>query len=294
MNILLSRQFRYFIKAMETRCLNKAAEELCITRSPLGKILSEMERSTGEKLFIRKYNELLPTEAAVNLYSRIRPLYDTLKSLEDEFLRKEKLSNLNVYFDLTVSPTLCKRIESNLEQQSIKTTTQRVDLSAEKFDTLLLPANNICISYREHCIPSFGMSFFLPDESLVMAQPDTLKKSMVSKPEIMNNIPLIIGRDKASNRDFLGAVRHALKVAYPALQVIESEDDIVTRLCKVANGKGMVLMNERLSNMFSIPGIHKEKIPNFNINLGVFFNKKISNTVSLERLKIALEDLNKY
>ncbi|AKE95331.1 LysR family transcriptional regulator [Cronobacter sakazakii] len=76
MNLLISKKLKYFIVCFEAKCINSAAEQLCVTRSPLARVIYEMEEKMGGKLFIRKYNYLEPTELAITLYEKIKPVYD--------------------------------------------------------------------------------------------------------------------------------------------------------------------------------------------------------------------------
>jgi len=56
MALLMSKKLKYFIVCFETRCINHAADQLCVTRSPLTRVMYELEEKAGGKLFVRKYN----------------------------------------------------------------------------------------------------------------------------------------------------------------------------------------------------------------------------------------------
>ena len=88
MSIFISKQLKYFMVAMEKKCISKAADELYLTRTPLCKKLADLENALGETLFIRKYNELVPTEYAVSLYKELTPIYEAQSRLENKLNNK--------------------------------------------------------------------------------------------------------------------------------------------------------------------------------------------------------------
>lgn len=47
MDILLSKKMKYFMVTMERRNFSLADDELCITRSPLSKVITEIENRLG-------------------------------------------------------------------------------------------------------------------------------------------------------------------------------------------------------------------------------------------------------
>lgn len=54
MAIFISKQLKYFMTAMEHKSISKAAETLFLTRTPLSKILSDLEQFLDCKLFDRQ------------------------------------------------------------------------------------------------------------------------------------------------------------------------------------------------------------------------------------------------
>src|SRR5471030_1325394 len=99
MNRLLSKSVRYFIAVMDEKNISHAARNLHITRSPLGKAIVELEESIGSKLFIRKGNTLQPTEQAIHLYKQLKPVFESLLSIEDVFFYKKSPSQLRLFVD---------------------------------------------------------------------------------------------------------------------------------------------------------------------------------------------------
>jgi DNA-binding transcriptional LysR family regulator len=99
MSFFLSKKIRYFVTVMDARSLSQAADKLHITRSPLGKAIAELESTVGEKLFMRKGNYLEPTEVANFIYNRLKPIYESLLSLEENFSATRKGDHLRLYID---------------------------------------------------------------------------------------------------------------------------------------------------------------------------------------------------
>lgn len=115
MSMFISRQLKYFMVTMKTRCISRAAEELCLTRSPLCKKLTDLENSLGMQLFVRKYNELEPTQYADELYDQLLPLYEMHLSLENTLKVINKRDPLTFIFDITIPELLYRNITSLIQ-----------------------------------------------------------------------------------------------------------------------------------------------------------------------------------
>ncbi|MDT3651170.1 LysR family transcriptional regulator [Cronobacter sakazakii] len=118
MNLLISKKLKYFIVCFEAKCINSAAEQLCVTRSPLARVIYEMEEKMGGKLFIRKYNYLEPTELAITLYEKIKPVYDLLYSIENDFSISAKCSRFELLCDISVPLVIYQHILSWLKKRT--------------------------------------------------------------------------------------------------------------------------------------------------------------------------------
>lgn len=95
---------------MERRNFSLAADELCITRSPLSKVITEIESWLGGKLFIRRHNDLEPTSLAWDFYHKCKPLYYKTLSLESEWSSKKKQSLLTFHFDISIPELLFRQL----------------------------------------------------------------------------------------------------------------------------------------------------------------------------------------
>ena len=61
-------QMWYFIRTIELGSYSRASQDLNVTQSTLSKCIQNIEQNLKMELFIREKNNLIPTEAAKNLY----------------------------------------------------------------------------------------------------------------------------------------------------------------------------------------------------------------------------------
>ncbi|EBJ3303577.1 LysR family transcriptional regulator, partial [Salmonella enterica] len=64
MDFLINKKLKIFITLMETGSFSIATSVLYITRTPLSRVISDLERELKQRLFIRKNGTLIPTEFA--------------------------------------------------------------------------------------------------------------------------------------------------------------------------------------------------------------------------------------
>ncbi|MGN7915815.1 LysR family transcriptional regulator [Enterobacter sp. 22466] len=80
--LFASKQLHYFIVVTQKKCLAKAAEHLCITASPQGRSITQLEERLGYKLFTRLPDGLRLTPQGEALYHDVWPNYQRLMELE--------------------------------------------------------------------------------------------------------------------------------------------------------------------------------------------------------------------
>lgn len=104
---------RIFYVIFQERSLTRTAERLYVTQPAVSKSLAKLRHHFDDKLFIRSYHGLLPTEFAENLYKNLGP---AMNSVSDAI-------NANVEFDplalegqlrISLSPFLFHAIGSDL------------------------------------------------------------------------------------------------------------------------------------------------------------------------------------
>ncbi|EMX5457223.1 TPA: LysR family transcriptional regulator, partial [Salmonella enterica] len=61
MDFLINKKLKIFITLMETGSFSIATSVLYITRTPLSRVISDLERELKQRLFIRKNGTLIPT-----------------------------------------------------------------------------------------------------------------------------------------------------------------------------------------------------------------------------------------
>jgi len=88
--LLVSRQLYYFIITAEMHSLKDAASRLCITPSPLGRSLANLESELGVRLFYRSADGISLTPQGEQLYRSVYPVYQQLAQLKDRFHDNEK------------------------------------------------------------------------------------------------------------------------------------------------------------------------------------------------------------
>ncbi|ECS7715926.1 LysR family transcriptional regulator, partial [Salmonella enterica] len=60
MDFLINKKLKIFITLMETGSFSIATSVLYITRTPLSRVISDLERELKQRLFIRKNGTLIP------------------------------------------------------------------------------------------------------------------------------------------------------------------------------------------------------------------------------------------
>lgn len=135
---------------MEYKCLTKASEILFITRSPLGKTISELETLLGEKLFIREHGLYQPTHFAQEVYEQALPLYQKLLNLEEYLINSCHSRRINIILDDSFPDNLADIMYSSLSKTefifhfSRKTINQDIiDSMAPGPDALFITLKNL-------------------------------------------------------------------------------------------------------------------------------------------------------
>ncbi|MCC8464882.1 LysR family transcriptional regulator [Photorhabdus bodei] len=93
--IFCSKQLKYFMESAKKESFTLAADTLCITPSPLSRIVYQLEQRVGCQLFERLPGKTKLTEEGKALYQELLPCYERIQKVEDNWnCRKNyKLSN---------------------------------------------------------------------------------------------------------------------------------------------------------------------------------------------------------
>ena len=79
------REFQAFVAVLEQGSFTRAARTVGTAQSNISARVRSLEVTSGQRLFIRRYRKILPTEYAEQLYHRIKPAMETLTTVTREF-----------------------------------------------------------------------------------------------------------------------------------------------------------------------------------------------------------------
>ncbi|ALB52775.1 LysR family transcriptional regulator [Cronobacter sakazakii] len=292
MNLLISKKLKYFIVCFEAKCINSAAEQLCVTRSPLARVIYEMEEKMGGKLFIRKYNYLEPTELAITLYEKIKPVYDLLYSIENDFSISAKCSRFELLCDISVPLVIYQHILSWLKKTNQPVCCRRVSVSCADIQSLHTNPDAGILSFREIAYTDNLIFHKASDESIFLLMPETLHVTALKNFNSIRNVSLLIRKDVFSN-ELKGIISNSIKSFIPHVDIIETDRDTASILISVSSGEGMMLLPECLTSFFSPPGVKKIKIPDIRIQSGLYINKKHKSTAIVSDIMQVLAAITK-
>jgi DNA-binding transcriptional LysR family regulator len=276
MALLMSKKLKYFMTCYEAQCLNHAAEQLCITRTPLARVIHELEERAGGNLFERKYNKLEPTDLALSLYEKIKPVYDLLTSIEVEFNLISGQSPLEVICDISVPHIIYQYLIFNLRNMKPSLNCRRVFITPSDMQSVILNPNTIIFSFRELALPEIFRHYEISDESLYLLIPDSISESGLHDFETMKNVKLFIRKDVLTS-ELKGIIAKSLRSYLPYLEMKETEQDTASLLMAVSAGEGMMLLPECLTSYFSPPNTHKIRLSDINTKASMYVNKRLKN-----------------
>nr|WP_281727948.1 LysR family transcriptional regulator [Salmonella enterica] len=266
----------YFMVMMETRNFSKAAEILCITRSPLSKVVTEIEDSLGGKLFCRKHNELEPTDLALSYYERCRALYANLLCLENEHKVHKNERKITLKADISVPECLVRLMEPIIKSEMPYVDIKREMITVEDLSSLDSNPDIIIMSLR----PLGGADLVCCDSW----EGDKAVKIMSSSVfETDKTDKILVWKDKYMEY-FKKRLTHLLKLKNTSPEFFEHNFDIATLLFMIRKGKGVAVISEKLAHMFKMDGIRWEEIDNLHIKNFVYYNN--SGKINDDVLKI--------
>lgn len=277
MNLLISKRLKYFITAMETKCLNEAADQLCITRSPLGRVLYEMEGHIGDKLFNRSYNNLEPTSLAYALYNKVKPHYDALCTAEREFIIGFDKNTLELTFDISIPDIIFQFLSKRFVNLKYPVSCRQASVSASEILTLSTKPNTAILTLRKIQQNDSFHTYSLGEETLIALMPQNISEENFNHIESAANLTLYIKNDKYFHEK-KGFLSHYIKDIFPYLNIKETGDDLSVQLLSVSSGDAILLLPENLSKYFNPPETKIVKLLNKNITTLLYINKKFRDT----------------
>ncbi|EPX7597849.1 virulence genes transcriptional activator SpvR, partial [Salmonella enterica subsp. enterica serovar Typhimurium] len=181
MDFLINKKLKIFITLMETGSFSIATSVLYITRTPLSRVISDLERELKQRLFIRKNGTLIPTEFAQTIYRKVKSHYIFLHALEQEIGPTGKTKQLEIIFDEIYPGSLKNLIISALTISGQKTNIMGRAVNSQIIEELCQTNNCIVISARNYfhreslvCRTSVegGVMLFIPKKFFLCGKPD--------------------------------------------------------------------------------------------------------------------------
>lgn len=251
MGIFLSKKMRYFMVIMRNKNFGKAAEELCITRSPLSKVLTELEMSLGGKLFNRKHNDLEPTQLAWDCYNSCLPAYQNLLAFEDSLKKNAHEPQMLIYFDISVPHILFHHLQRVFQSENLKFETKRTLLTSEDFSALKYQTNTAVLAFRP-----LEAESTLQCDSWHGCHHVILRKRTI---ENHSNNKFFVWKDQHTHI-YKTRIKSILSPKGIEPEFIEHNYDLFTLLSFVRAGKGMCVSSEKMAQLFRLEGIDIDRI----------------------------------
>lgn len=258
MSVFLSKKLEYFMVTMEKKCIIKAAESLCITRTPLCKMISEFENLLGCKLFIRNYNELQPTSQAIDLYHSILPIYEHCKKTEKHFIPKKTRKEIVILIDVSFPELLFRYIAGVLANafKYIHFSTKRVVVNENLLSEHENNSNAIFLTLREFKPISGYKHLSWQREGVALITSDKTDTSAM-----MN---VYVWGDK-----YTSFVEDSIKKIFQrqseSIQFIRHSMELTTVMHNIYHGYGAMVMPLKLALIYKCDKL--KIIPNFNKKL---------------------------
>lgn len=289
MNFLLSKRMKYFIVTMEEKCITRAAEILCITRSPLGKVISDLEEHVGGKLFIRKYNTLEPTPLAAILYKRVKPLYETLISIENDLDKNKKNIKLNLTFDISIPYNVYKYYVNLIESENIELSHSRTYVNTDMMLKLQYSERDIVLSQRSFTVPEGIKRTLLSEDELCLLINESVNDIDLTCSEHMRKTPILV-RTCNSLDHMTNWLSFVLKDNLPYLYFKECNSEMSTMLYSVSHGSAMVLLPKKVANFYQIKGVKSIPMKGITIKKAIYYNDNVKKSTPLQKVMEIFKD----
>ncbi|MBF0035785.1 LysR family transcriptional regulator [Citrobacter freundii] len=277
MNFLLTKRLKYFIISMETKNIGLAAEQLYITRSPLLRMIQELEERMDAKLFIRKYNELIPTTFGKELYEKVKPFYDILYNIEAELSNSESNNKFELLFDISVPFIVYTYFVSAFKLLNHPVICRRMCITNSEIFHLKTKLATGLFSFREIKTPDDIYFHDCGMEQLYLLLPENISERDLGNFEKMQNMRLYIRQDDFSIevRQFISEI---IKDFASYLTITETRCDMASIMLSISAGEGAIILPGHLISYFSPPKTRKILIPHTKLRTGFYFNRNYKNS----------------
>lgn len=282
MGAFMSRKMNYFMVIMEVQNFAKAAEILCVTRSPLSKTISEIEFFLGGQLFHRKHNKLEPTDLAWEYYNQCKPIYNALINLEKKCSpHKNRIFTLKL--DISLPQLLANSIAFISQSENLNVKVLRDMITVNDVSALTNESDTAIISLR----PLSGADLVHSDS---WEGSNIMLLSATSSMDSHNKNNIFVWNESnhqyVKNKFFNFATQMNIDPVF-----IEHNYDIGTLFYMVKAGKGMVISSEKFAGMYKMDGIKWQRINNLHTRCYIYHSDVLHMTSTLNAIKKILSQL---
>ncbi|HAU3224742.1 TPA: LysR family transcriptional regulator [Salmonella enterica subsp. houtenae] len=278
MGTFLAKKMHYFMVTMAERNFGKAAEKLCITRSPLSKVICELEESLGGKLFKRTYSDLEPTELAMGYYYKCKNIYETLKDLESEMRTRTQEIPLKIIFDISIPELLYRLFVTGLSVDGLHFEHKRMIIDYEDLSVFLRESNNIVLSLRELNGSSFRDSVDKwSGDDIVLVLPDSWRG-------VSNYPPIFVWNDGTADY-FKKGFAFLLGKDSSDVDFITHNYDLSQVLYNIHEGKGAMLMTRKMASLYKSDKVKIHNIEHGNLDIFLYYKKAEKKNDKINKIK---------
>lgn len=285
MAIFISKQLKYFMVAMEQKSITKAAETLCLTRTPLSKILSDLEKFLGKTLFDRQYNTLIPTQFAWDLYHDLLPIYEAHQKLENKIKASGNCKDIKLIFDVSFPEILYRIViaifHSDNEKYSVICEKQLI--SDQYLELQKNKDNVIIISFRKLSPVVHYNHISWESSELTLVTPNRTE----GKP---SSVKIFLWKDMFSCF-FEKKIVEKLGETYTQIEFIKHNYDLSTLIYKIYQGEGSMLLTHKVANIYKTDYFTLVPIKNHRIKVNIYHNLDEKVMPALKAIKKTLLQL---
>lgn len=285
MAIFISKQLKYFMVAMELKSITKAAETLYITRTPLSKILTDLETFLGEKLFIRQYNTLMPTQLAWELYYDLLPIYEAHQKIENKIKRYENFKTIKLVFDVSFPEILYKIVVAifTTENEHIQLICEKETVTDHYLEKNKHNSGLIILSLRKLApIVHYEHAAWEGSALTLIKEKNAPTKTCVQKIFLWKDMFSCFFEEKIIER---------LKDKFESIEIIKHNFDFSTLLYKIQQGEGAVIMPGKIACIYKTDNLNLIPLKGAPLKVNLYHNLDNSLNSTLQSIKKTLRQL---
>ena len=276
MGLFTSIKMKYFMTIIEEGSVAKACEKLHLTRTPVSKVIADIESSINMQLFTRNSTGLQPNSHGIKLYEELLPIYHQLIDVERSYINNKHREIVKILIDDSVAPLVSSFVANYLSFNSHSVDIKYKDIfSDETYDfslgryDLILTARRFPEAYPISDSTTFSISATIPER----LDRDVLKSGPV-------NLYCIGATGQAIYND-----EHFNWLSQE--NCIESaETDVSNMLLKMSQGQGIAIMPEAMAKVYYIPRAEVVRLNNGSLPIYHYSSLKsnrireLSNTIN--------------